>query len=156
MALKTSTGLRKGLLDSASLKDQLDGGLILIYGCVGDVNSKIPATADAAISLGVDHILLCEISLNSTGDGISFAATASGATLSKNGSEVWSGVNVASGVASFYRHVAAGDTGALSTSEPRIQGLIGLAGAELNLSSVNLSSGATQTIDYYSVTLPTL
>ena len=79
-----------------------------------------------------------------------------GATLSKAPAEVWSGVNAASGTATFYRHVAVGDDGTLSTSQARLQGTVGTAGAELNLSSVNLSNGATQTIDYYSVTQPTL
>ena len=84
------------------------------------------------------------------------AVAAVGDTLSKAPGEVWSGVNTATGTATFYRHVAAGDDGTLSTSAPRLQGEVGTAGKELNLSSINLTSGATQTIDYYSVTQPTL
>ena len=69
---------------------------------------------------------------------------------------VWSGVNVATGTATFYRHVGAADDGTLSTTQPRIQGTVGTVGAELNLSSTSLTTGATQTIDYYSIALPTL
>lgn len=146
MALKTSTGLRTKLLDDSSLASVLHNGFIDIYA------GTTPASADDAIG---GATLLCRISVNSGVTGLTFGAAANG-TISKNGSEVWSGVNAASGTATFYRHVAPGDTGALSTTAPRIQGTVAIAGGELNLSSVALTSGATQTIDYYSVTLPTL
>lgn len=146
MALKTSTGLRTKLLDDSSLASVLDESFIDIYA------GTVPASADDSIGSAT---LLCRISVNSGLTGLTFGAASNG-TISKNGSEVWSGVNVASGTATFYRHVAPGDTGALSTTAPRIQGTVAIAGGELNLSSVALTSGATQTIDYYSVTLPTL
>lgn len=146
MAFKTSTGLRKAMLDTDPLANILAGGLIKIY------SGAVPADADAAVT----GTLLCTISLNSTGTGINFDAAAVGSVLSKDPSEIWSGVNAATGAASYYRHVAAGDTGVLSTTQARIQGAIGVAGAEMNLSSTSLTSGATQTIDFYSVALPTL
>lgn len=146
MAFQSSTALRKSKLDTAPVKTQMAAGFIKIY------SGTVPATADAALT----GTLLCTISNNSTGTGINFDTAAVGATLSKAPAEVWSGVNVATGTATHYRHVAVGDDGTLSTTQSRIQGLVGTAGAELNLSSVNLTSGATQTIDYYSVTEPTL
>lgn len=146
MAYKTSTGLRNGMLAGSSLKEQLDGGLIHIY--AGDV----PATADDSVGTAT---LLCTISLNSTSTGLTFAASAENGVLSKNASEVWSGVNSATGTATFFRHVAAGDTGLSSATAPRVQGAVALAGAELNLSATGLTAGATQTIDYYSAALPT-
>jgi len=148
MTLKASTGLRNKLLDTGSLKSIFAGGLIQIY------SGTEPATADDAIGGG--NTLLCTISLNSTGTGINMAAAAAAGVISKLSSEAWSGANAASGTASFYRHVAVGDTAASSTSEPRLQGSIAIAGAELNISSTTLTSGATQTIDYYSVALPAL
>lgn len=147
MTLKVSTGLRNGLLDSGSLKSQLDGGRINIYA------GAVPASADESLGSAT---LLCAVTLNSAGSGINFDTAAVGDTLSKAPGQVWSGVNAATGTATFYRHVAAGDDGTLSTSAPRLQGEVGTAGKELNLSSINLTSGATQTIDYYSVTQPTL
>ena len=146
MAYKTSTGLRNGMLAGSSLKEQLDGGFIKIYA------GAVPATADDALGAAT---LLCTISLNSTGSGINFAAAAADWVLSKSADEVWSGICSATGSASFYRHVAAGDTGLSSTTAPRIQGAVAAAGAELWLSSVDLVAGATQTIDYYSAALPT-
>ena len=148
MALKLSTGLRNKILDNGSLKALLAGGLIKIY------SGTPPAAADDAIGGG--NTLLCTVSLNSTGTGINFDTNAANGTLSKAPGEVWSGVNANTGTASFYRHVAAGDTSGSSATEARLQGLVGTSGAELNLSSVALVAAATQTIDYYSVTLPTL
>lgn len=147
MALKTSTGLRNGVLSGGSLKSRLDGGRINIYA------GTPPATADDAVG---GATLLCAITLNSTGAGINFDATTTNKILQKAPGEVWSGANVTGGVAAWYRHVAAGDDGTLSTTAPRVQGLVGVAGADLNLSSVSLVAGATQTVDYYSLAWPTL
>ena len=146
MSVKASTGLRNGMLDSGSLKSQLDAGFIKLYG------GTAPATADAALG---GATLLCTLSINSTGVGINFDTTATGDVLSKAPGEIWSGTNVASSTATFYRHVAAADDGTLSTTAPRLQGTIAVAGADMNLSSVALVNGATQTLAYYSVTLPT-
>lgn len=147
MAIKASTGLRNGVLASGSVKSQLDSGFIKLYA------GAAPASADDAIGAAT---LLCTISVNSTGTGVKFDAAAANGVLAKAPAEVWSGVNVATGTATFYRHVAAADDGAASTTAPRVQGTIGTAGADLNLSSANLTAGATQTVDYYSVAWPTL
>ncbi len=146
MALQASTGLRDKLLDTGSLKSLMALGSIKIY------SGAIPANADAAVT----GTLLCTITLNSTATGLSMAAAAVAGVLEKLSSETWSGVNAASGTATYYRHVAVGDTGALSTTEARLQGLVGTVGVEMNLSSTTLTSGATQTLDFYSVQLPTL
>jgi len=145
MALKTSTGLRTKMLDTNSLKTLFALGFIKIY------SGAVPANADAAIT----GTLLCTISNASTATGINMAAAAVAGVLAKLSSEVWSGVNAASATATYYRHIAAGDDGTLSTTQARIQGTVATAGADLNLSATALTSGATQTIDYYTVALPT-
>lgn len=147
MSLKASTGLRNKVLDTSPLKTVLNLGFIKIY------DGTEPATADAALGTAT---LLCTISNNSTGTGLTFEAAASGGIIAKNAAETWSGVNAATGTARFYRHVAPGDTGASSTTEARLQGTVALAGGEMNLSSVNLTIAATQTLDYYVAALPTL
>lgn len=147
MAFKVSTGLRKAMLDTGSLRELMDGGLVKRY------SGTVPATADAALGSAV---LLCTISLNSTGTGISFDTNAVGDVLSKAPAEVWSGVTLApGGTMTFYRHVAPGDDGTASTTQYRIQGEIGTVGKEMNLSSPTKTTGELQTVDYYSVTLPT-
>jgi hypothetical protein len=145
MAILASTGLRNALLASGSLANTLADGLIHIYQA-----STLPVSADAAAT----GIRLCTISLNSTGVGINFDATAVNGSLQKAPAEIWSGVNDQTGTATYYRHVTATDDGSLSTTFPRLQGTIDLVGADMNLSSVGLSVGATQTLDYYVVTLP--
>ena len=147
MALKTSTGLRNKLLDTASLRDILNLGFIKIYA------GTVPTTADDAIGSAT---LLTTISNDSTATGLTMAADAIDGVLFKEESETWSGVNVAGGSATFYRHVTAVDTGGASTTQARIQGTVGVAGADMNLTSTTLSNGATQTIDYYTLNLPTL
>lgn len=149
MSFQVSTGLRNHMLVTGSTKAALDSGFIKIYA------GTIPTTADDAINLGVSPIL-CTISVNSTGTGITLAATATAGVVTKNSGEVWSGVNAASGTATFYRHVSATDTAISSTTEKRVQGLIALLGQEFDISNPVLTSGATQTIDYYALTLPTL
>ncbi len=147
MTYKVSTGLRNKVLDTSSLKMALANGFIKIYG------GTVPASADAA--LDGSNALLCTISVSSSGTGLTFDNAVQG-VLPKTEEEIWSGVNALTGGATFYRHVAPGDDGALSTTQARLQGAVGLAGAELNLSSTQLVAGATQTVDYYVVALPTL
>lgn len=141
--MKISTGLRNHVLASGSLKSALDGGEIRIYA------GAAPASADDAI--GAATLL---VTIKDAGAGINFDSAAAAGVIEKDPSETWNGVNAASGTASFYRHVLAADTGALSTTALRMQGDCGVAGADLNLTSVSLTSGATQTIDFYSVAFP--
>lgn len=113
-----------------------------------------PSTARAAIDPA--NTLLVEITVDGTGTGLTFEAAASQGTVLKNQSEVWKGTVQSTGTASFYRLVADGDTGAASDTEPRVQGNVAQAGAELNLSDVGLTSGAVQSIDFFAVNFPTL
>ncbi len=43
---------------------------------------------------------------------------------------------------------------ALSTTEPRLQGRVGVSGAELNISSLALTSGNTQAVNFISISVP--
>lgn len=141
--MKLSTGLRNALLSGSSLKAALAGGELRIY------SGTVPATADDPIGSAT---LLSTIKNGSA--GINFDAAAASGVLNKDPSETWSGVNAASGAATFFRHVLSADSGASSTSAVRIQGTVAVAGADLNLTSAALTSGATQTIDFYSVAMP--
>jgi hypothetical protein len=144
MTISVSTGLRNRLLDTGSLSSILATGIIKIY------SGGVPTAADSAIT----GTLLCTISLNSTGAAISMAGSASGGVLSKTGGEVWSGANVASGVPSYYRHTDIGDTGLSSTTAVRVQGSVGITGADLLVALASLVTLATTTIDSYTVSLP--
>lgn len=145
MTFKVSTGLRNYMLATGPLRTALANGKIRIF------TGPEPASADAAET----GTLLCVIDKDGAGAGFTLDSTASGGVISKVVADVLQGTNLATGVAGYYRHVGSADTGAESLTEPRIQGRVGTSGAEANLSSVNLVSGATQTADTYSVNLPT-
>jgi hypothetical protein len=85
-------------------------------------------------------------------NSLRFGSAAAGA-LAKN-ADVWSGVGLANGVAGYFRLVNSQDTGLLSTTDIRIQGTISTSGADLNMSSLNIALGATQTIDQFQLTFP--
>ena len=144
MTLQVSTGLRNKMLDTGSLKASIALGAIKIY------TGAPPATADAAVT----GTLLSTITVSAGATGLSLGTAASGSI--PKAVEVWSGVNAASGTAGYFRYVVlATDDGTLSTTQPRLQGTCGTSGADLNMSSVNLTAAATQTVDAGSITLPT-
>lgn len=143
--ISISTGLRNALLSSNNLKAIFDAGSeIRIYG------GTVPADADAAIPGGATLL----VTIKNGSSGITFAAAAAGGVLEKSAAETWSGINVATGAPTFYRHVLTADAGAASTTAPRYQGNVGVAGADMNLTSSTLTSGATQTLDYHAVAIP--
>ena len=148
MSLKTSTGLRNRMLDTAPARTVLEGGFIHIYGGVE------PVSADAAID-SAGNPLLCTIYSDGLAAGLNLAATATDGMIQKAAGESWTGSVIVSGVATFFRHVGAGDSGALSTTEPRMQGKVAMSGGELNISATGLIAGAPQAINFYSLALPT-
>lgn len=143
---KLSTGLRDHMLASGSLKSGLDGGVIYIY------SGTVPASADVALS---GNTLLCTISDDATGTGINMAASPASGVLGKDAAEVWRGLIVANGLATFYRFSSLSDAGALSTTEKRLQGTIATVGADLIFSNVNFVSGNYKNVDSFNVALPT-
>lgn len=146
MAIKLSTGMRNYVLSGGSFKGALDGGLITIY------DGTPPAGPDDVLS---GNNLLVTISLSGGGSGINFESAAVDGVLSKAAAETWQGTNAATGNASFFRWAESGGSpGSASTTEKRIQGTVAVAGADLNLSAIGLTSGATQTVDFFNVTLP--
>lgn len=143
MTAALSTAMRDFMLDEGSVKDALNLGFINLY------TTPVPAHGDDAPT----GSLLCTVSVNSSGTGVTLGAAANG-IIAKNASEIWSGINVASGSAAYFRWVQAGDTGVASTTEKRIQGTCGVIGADLNMSSVTLTNGAPQLIDAANIIIP--
>lgn len=145
MSLKISTGLANALVASAHLRSALSGAHLYIYA------GTEPASADSA--LPGDAVLLCDVSGPSAA-ALDWGATPIDGALSKDATQAWSGVNAATGTATFFRLAMPADTGTSSSTAVRIQGSVGTAGADLNLSSVSLVSGATQTVEYASLVQP--
>lgn len=85
-------------------------------------------------------------------NGLTFAP-ASGGAVSKSG--VWSFNGAVAGTAGWFRLVAsAADAGALSTTLPRLDGAVSTSGSDLNLSNINITVGAPNTIDSFTFTIP--
>lgn len=141
-----STGLRNHLMATGSFKGGLDGSLIKIY------SGTPPANPDDAIPGGAT--LLCTVSAGGGGTGVTFEASANTGLLLKAAGEQWQGDNITNGTATWFRLVKTSDDGSLSTTALRLQGSVALAGADLNLTNTSLVSGATQTVDYFSVLMP--
>lgn len=105
---------------------------------------------------------LSKTDTNATGgvtavNGLNWGDSAAG-VLSKLSTETWSGVAAATGTAGWFRiEAAVSDAGALDSSEAviRCDGSVATSGAELNMTPTSITSGATQTITSFAVTLPT-
>ena len=81
-----------------------------------------------------------------------------GGVLPKDSRQTWSGVAAATGTAGWFRFEAAvADAGALDSTAAvlRADGAVSTSGAELNLSSTAITVSTTNTIDTFTVTLPT-
>lgn len=139
-----STGLRNHLLATGSLKAGLDGGVIRIY------SGSAPADADAAVT----GTLLCTISEDDTGTGITLDSTPSGGVLQKNSGETWSGTPVATGTAGYWRFSGTADAGGSSTTEKRAQGTVGTALADMIVASTTFTSGVLRQIDNAAFGMP--
>lgn len=146
MAMSISTPLAGGLLSSGSLSTLMTGMRLYIYG------GTPPANADAALG---SAFLLCTVTVDDAGTALSFNPDAVANVIEKNAAEQWSGTNADTGTATFCRLALPSDAGGSATSEVRIQGDVGIAGRFLNLSSVALDAGAVQTIDSFSIAMPT-
>ena len=144
--LKISTGLRNAMLATGSFRTAMTNCVLKIYEGVE------PAAADAALG---GATLLCVITTG--GDGstpLAWEPAAADGVLTKELNDTWSGENVATGTAQFFRMETLADDGSASTSAVRIQGNCALAGGDLNLSSLALVQAAVLTLDYGAVSLP--
>lgn len=142
--MKISTGLANALLAEKSLKAALDGGELRLF------SGAVPASADdavgSAVLLGV---------YKASGAGINFEAAADNGALSKAASETWAGMAVATGTASFLRHVLPADDNNSSTTAIRIQATVALAGADIDMTTLSVTqSAALQPMEYYTVVMP--
>lgn len=143
MTTSISPGLLNQLLGSGGFKETMDGSEFRLYA------GLVPAAAGDSIGAAT---LLCTVKNGAS--GVTFDDTTPGVLL-KPAAETWSGTNVATGTATFFRHAAAADDGGASTTAPRLQGTTGVSGADLNISDTNLVAATPQALDYYNLTLPT-
>mgnify|MGYP001160537246 CR=1 FL=1 len=141
------------VLVGGSLKDIFKDGVIKIYN--GTQPSGPDSSTGGATALVTITLASGTFTPGSVANGLEFGSAGSG-KIAKS-SDVWSGVVETSGTASWFRFYAnASDSGAADTTYiyPRMDGAVGTAGRELNMSSVSLTAGSTVTIDTFEITLP--
>ncbi|MNQ55872.1 hypothetical protein D3C85_699770 [compost metagenome] len=97
--------------------------------------------------------MLCDVSGDGVGDALLLGTPVDG-TVEKDAAQVWQGTCAATGTAAFFRLALPADAGDLSTAAVRIQGTVGVAGKDLNISSVSLTAAAIQKVEFASITQP--
>jgi len=140
-----------GVVFGGSFRELFKNGVMDIFA------GSQPASADDDES---GYTLLCTITRSSNtftpGDGqngLNFDPVSAG-TLTKRSAETWSGVNDTDGTAGWFRFYDNDKTTGSSSTAIRFDGAVATSGAQLNMSSTSLTSGATTTIDSFAVTLP--
>lgn len=89
--------------------------------------------------------------------GLKWGDSAAG-VLTKLSTQTWSGTAVATGTAGWFRFEAAvSDAGGTDSSEAiiRLDGVVGVSGAELNMGSTTFTLGVSYSIASFALTLPT-
>lgn len=147
MAFSISTGLANHLATGGSLKSAVDGKVIRVYA------GPVPASADAAIDPAA-HTLLCTLSKDDGGDGLTMDGEAVGGVIGKSRTEAWLGTNTDSGVAAFFRFTATDDDGAASVTAIRIQGTVGLANADFLVGDTVCATGDQMRCDSCNMGIP--
>ena len=147
----TATAVAANITANFSLPDftaTSSGAVVSVigpFGCGATLNDMTIAT----IVSGGDLDATVASSGNPTTSGVTavngcnWQFPASVGALSKE-TTAWSGVAVATGTAGWFRYKAdSADTDGSSTTFKRMDGAIATSGAELNLSSTSITSGAT-------------
>lgn len=152
MTVRLSTGLRTALAGTTGFASVFANGVIEIR------TGSQPASADDAPTgtlIGLVTLNSGAFTPGSPTNGLTFAAAAAGA-VSKTG--VWSfvGINsVTANTAGYFRFLGnATDSGASSTTLPRLDGSINTSGADMNLSNISIINGAPVTVDSFTWTQP--
>ena len=152
MAVRYSTGTLNKLLGSQDLRAQFTNCVIDIY------SGAQPVDADSAVT----GTKLAQVTLaggafteGSPTNGLNFDAPV-GKVLSKAVAETWQYAGLAAGTAGWFRlRGNAVDSGAASTTLPRIDGSIsGATGSgDMKLSNLTVAVGSPGTIDTFTITL---
>ena len=127
--------------ESHSLQDIMNGAEIKIY------SGAQPATTDLAPT----GTLLATI--KNASSGVTFGDAVAG-VISKTPAETWSGVCVADGSAGWMRLQHDDDLETYNQTDCRVDGSVASSGGQLNFTSTTFSTGATETVTAFAITLP--
>ena len=150
MTIRLSTGARNAMMGDGTnegLAAALAAGFMNIY------TGTQPALADT----GATGTLLGTVTKNNDGStGITMGPAAAGVLSIHSGNTPWQFGGLAVGTAGWFRYwPASGNPASTSSTEPRVDGLIGTAGADLNMTNTTIAISAVTTIDSFTLTLPT-
>lgn len=138
------------MLDSTGIKEALADGVIYIY------SGPQPASADDAVQgtlLGKVTEDAAAFAFGSPTNGLEFDAPVAG-VLNKAAAENWKFNGDADGTAGWFRFMGnPTDSLGSSTTLARIDGNIGTFGADLNLSNINIVTGAPNTVDVFRLSM---
>lgn len=150
MTIKLSTGLRNLMAASNGISGAFADGVIYIY------SGPQPATADAAVSgtlLGIVTKDAGAFVFGTATNGLTWGAAAAGVVAKS--ADNWQFNGLDAGTAGWFRLMGNPiDNLALSTTLPRVDGSIGVTGADLNMSNIAIALAAPNTIDAFALTVP--
>ena len=159
-ALKLATGTRNALLSgSGGLKEIFADGVLDIYSGVGPANADALETGSQLVRISVASGIAGSGGTGGgtagTGvgsNGLNFGTAANG-TIPKN-ADVWSGSGTANGEAGWYRFYDTRVCQGANGTAVRMDGVCAVSGGDLNMSDLTVATGATITVDSFSITLP--
>lgn len=152
MSIQLSTATRNAMTGTTGFKGAHDHGVIEIY------TGPQPVNADAAVQgtlLGTFTLDAGAFTPGSNTNGLTFDAPVAG-VVSKAAAENWQLVATAAGAAGWFRlkgnAVDAGSGG--DSTHYRMDGSIGVSGADMNLANITFEVGTPVTCDVFQFTLP--
>jgi len=150
MAANFSTKLIQDMLDSVGFRGAFANGVLDFY------TGARPLSADSAAT----GTFLVRITLNggaftagAATNGLNFGP-ASGNLVAKPSADVWRGVGVAAGTIGWARFKGnALDADQNTVALPRMDLVVGVSGADLNMSNLTVAVGSPHTVDIFEVAM---
>jgi hypothetical protein len=159
MALRLSTGIRTAMLSAGGIGTGGTGGLkTLLDGGVMDIFTGSQPTSADYVETGTKLVRISSTSgtrvFNGAEgtDGLRFGTAAAGVLPRTN--PAWTGVVSVAGVAGWFRLYGTASTSGTSATSWRIDGAVGVSGADLNLSHTDLVVDSVLTISTFNITQP--
>lgn len=150
MTIKLSTGARDLLAGSNGLTGMFAAGVIHIY------SGPQPASPDAAVTgtlLGIVTKDGAPFVFGSPTNGLTWAAVVAGVAAKSTDNWQFDGLDTAT--AGWFRLMGNPvDSLGASTTLPRVDGAIGVTGADLNMTNIAITTGAPNTVDAFALTVP--
>lgn len=153
MALRLSTGLKKGLLTTGDFKTLMDNGVLVVY------SGSQPADADS-VENGTKLMEITDSGAATAvpmgaGDGLTFdepEGTGSDTLMPKAAAETWQEASaLATGTAGWFRFYSGDYVQGATVTGLHFDGNIATSGGELDLASLAIILAASHTVSNFNV-----